>query len=348
LKYSMSLTTVDCPVCGPGPGRLLYEVDVEQAVRNFVLPEVDRERSARLRAHIEHLWGGPKCRQLRCDRCTLVFADPLVPGDRTFYELAYERTRYPGWKWEHEVTRQALVRRAQAPDRLTLLELGAGDGAFLQGITPELVRQEGVLATEFSDFGRHALVDAGFQCSDADLTELCTACGDRRFSVICLFQILEHLGNPVTVMGRLKDLSNADTQLFLSVPNDTFIRFIETHDTVLDMPPNHVTRGNVRALKALASRTGWRLADHRKDVNEPYSARALKFAKYRYLRTSQSPRSLANRVETLGVSRRLRLLRPVVAACYGVACLPDFLALRSGEYGSSQWACLESDGAGAS
>ena len=57
-----------------------------------------------------------------------------------FYDLAYERTRYPSWKWEHQLTldsiRQTILPQIHQPVRV--LEIGAGDGAFIQGIIPEV------------------------------------------------------------------------------------------------------------------------------------------------------------------------------------------------------------------
>src|SRR5687768_12175285 len=105
-KYTLQPKKIDCPSCSSFNGLVLYTVDSEQAAQHFVLNEVDLDRHRRLRGHIEALWAQSMCDIVRCTGCGFCFADPFVAGDARFYDLAYQRSSYPQWKWEYERTRE--------------------------------------------------------------------------------------------------------------------------------------------------------------------------------------------------------------------------------------------------
>src|SRR5512137_2893098 len=148
-----------CPACGESGGRTLYEVASAEAAQHYVLAEAEPERHRALEGHIRTLWGGSRCRVLACPVCGLCRADPLVAGDHHFYTLAYQRSHYPADKWEYRQTRRALA-ALPVPPR-SLLEIGAGDGAFLRSVVPSRFRPADVLATDFSDYGQRAITALG-------------------------------------------------------------------------------------------------------------------------------------------------------------------------------------------
>ena len=132
---------------------------------------------------------GDTCNIVRCDSCDFCYSSPYVAGDKDFYTLAFQRDHYPKWKWEHQMSYDVLTQR-QKPFRL--LELGAGDGAFIKRITPALTPKEQVLATEFSAYGSQQITDHGVRCLSQDIRGFSTTEPDTKFDAICLFQVLEH------------------------------------------------------------------------------------------------------------------------------------------------------------
>ena len=155
MLYDLISVKAVCPVCYSDHGLLLYSITSGQSAQHFILKEKDEEVFFKLQSHIEKLWKGYKCRIIRCENCSFCFADPFIGGDSAFYRLAYQNGAYPTGKWEHELTYETIkemVDNRQLTD-FTLLEIGAGDGAFVRRIAPSLTHKENIICTEYSDYG---------------------------------------------------------------------------------------------------------------------------------------------------------------------------------------------------
>ncbi len=326
-----------CPACGGDDLATVLEVGTAEAAQHFVLAEADPARHRELERHIRELWEGEHCRVLRCRGCGFGYAEPFVGGDATFYGLAYHRTHYPADKWEHRLTLQALAAGPARPR--SLLEVGAGDGAFLRRLSSGAFRPEDVFATEFSDYGRRAIRDLGVRCEAIDVRALPNE-HDGRYDVLCLFQVLEHLDRPDAVFQRLAALARGGASLFVGVPNDQRVDFFERHGALLDMPPNHLSRWTREALRLFGARHGWRLAEHRIEA-EPFLPFARRFLSYRYLRAAQRPGSMPNRIRRLPSSRLRLALDAAWVALTLPPAVPALLHLQRDAVGDSQWARFE-------
>jgi len=327
-----------CPACGATGARTLHTYTAAEAAQHFVLRETAPERHDALREHLHALWGGDACTVRQCPACGFAFADPHVAGDERFYTLAYERTGYPQEKWEYHVTEarvRALAAEAERP--LSLLEVGAGDGAFVRRLVPAVVPPAGVLCTEYSAYGRERIEGLGVRCVAEDVRALADP-HEGPFDVLCLFQVLEHLDGPDAVFAALARLAAPGAHLFVAVPNDRRIAFNEAHGSLPDMPPNHVGRWTRAAFEAVAARHPWRLLEH---AVEPPRARdqVLGHATYRYMRQRQRPGTLASRVERVSSRAMRRPLQAAAAGAYALGALgPIARLLRDPSLGDSQWA----------
>ncbi|MEZ4703262.1 MAG: class I SAM-dependent methyltransferase [Rhodothermales bacterium] len=341
-RYQLTPTPIECPACRGREGLLLYTVDAATAAQHYVLHEVHPERHRALEAHIATLWGQPACDLVRCARCGLVSADPYVAGDARFYDLAYERTGYPAWKWEFAQTRDALqrLRSEGALGDFTLLELGAGDGAFVRRIAPELIPPSHVLCTEYSPYGRDAIERLGVACRMQDVRALPLDEFAGRFDVICLFQVLEHLDRLDALFERFGQLSTPAGQVFIAVPNDARVTFNETHGSLLDMPPNHIGRWTRPAFEAIAGRHGWRVEAHAVEP-ERRRAQVARYITYRYMRKRQDSGAWANRIERIRPAPLRRGAQAAAAALYALGAWRQIAALvQTPGLGDSQWVHL--------
>lgn len=329
-----------CPACGGDDLATVLEVGTAEAAQHFVLAEADPVRHRELERHIRELWEGERCRVLRCRGCGFGHAEPFVGGDATFYGLAYHRTHYPADKWEHRLTLEALSYDTDRPR--TLLEVGAGDGAFLRRLPRGAFRPEDIFATEFSDYGLRTIRDTGIRCEATDVRAL-PAEHDGRYDVLCLFQVLEHLDQPGAVFQRLADLARGGASLFVGVPNDQRVDFFERHGALLDMPPNHLSRWTREALRLFGGRHGWRLVEHRVEA-EPFLPFARRFLSYRYLRAAQRTGSIPNRIRTLPSSRLRLALDAAWVALTLPSAVPTLVHLQRDAGGDSQWARFERAG----
>jgi SAM-dependent methyltransferase len=338
-RYALTPVEATCPVCNCGQAVRLYSVSVAQAAQHFVLREADPQRHAQLRANIEALWRQPDCHVLRCRRCGFGFAHPFVAGDEGFYSLVYSAATYPAGRWEHRATEQAL--RDLGRQDFRLLEVGAGEGAFLRRIAPALTPAANVVCTELSGAGRQALRAQGFHCLAVDIRDLDHAHYRARFEVICLFQVLEHLDRLDALFQSLTALAGPEALLFVSTPNPRRVEYHELNGALLDMPPHHIGRWSRNALETLGQRYGWALARHVIDPTDGFLARASNFLIYRFQRASHEPRSLANWLRRSPHRPLRRLTQLIGVALYGAAALPDATGLRAPRLGGTQWACLK-------
>jgi SAM-dependent methyltransferase len=294
-----------CPVCDSEEASLRYRVDSAEASQHFILREANAAEFARLQQEIEDLWKTSVCGVFQCSQCSFIYASPFVAGSLQFYTLAYKRESYPEWKWEFELTRstlEQLIGRDETKS-VKLLEIGAGDGAFLRSVSPRLVAKENILSTEYSEYGLNKIGRYGIDCRALDPRNIDSSYHGY-FDVICMFHILEHLDDLHSLFAKLRALVKPGGNLFIAVPNDGRIEFNEKNGALLDMPPNHIGRWNRKCFELVCSRHGWRVIDHRRESGKLLEV-LKEYSVYRYRRQSQSSRRLASRVETI-VSRPLR------------------------------------------
>lgn len=170
------------------------------------------------------------------------FHPPSSAGSPTLYaQLARFHWYHDTDRWEFET---ALPWLGEARN---LLEVGCGDGAFLDRLSRELdttligLELNGVTAERARAKGHHILQQA-VGC------EAVTALGP--FDAICSFQVLEHVADPADFLASLVSLLAPGGVLLLGVPNaDCFIRHIRTN--LLDLPPHHMSRWTAQTLASL-------------------------------------------------------------------------------------------------
>ena len=312
------------------------DADVAKALGAY---DCRSERYDRLRTSARRLWGGDSCFVVQCLSCGMHYADPFVAGDQTFYQLAYDSGEYPAWKWEHEQTRNALVRlirgHALRGGDFALLEVGAGDGTFLAGISPQLTRRESVLGTEYATAGIAGIRRRGFAASQGSLFELEARGLQGRYEVICLFQVLEHLASIDDFLASLGRLAAADAHIFLSVPAAGQREIADSMGIHLDVPPIHISRWTRSGLVALATRHGWFLAA---DATEPEDlpAKVRRVARGRVDGSRLGSWTNAIRNPVLR-----RSLKAAAAALLLAAQWRGLLRLRAPSCGLSYWAHLQ-------
>ena len=342
MKYSLQPVKASCPICRCHQAVQLYAITSSESASHFVPQVQDPERYERLKAHIEKLWYREVCEVVQCCQCLFCYAWPFRSGDATFYDLAYDRTKYPAWKWEHQQTldsiRQEILPTSKQP--LRVLEIGAGNGTFIRGIVPDVTTQHHVVCTEYSSFGVDCISQLGVMCYKQDIREIAHREAWEPFHVLCMFQVLEHQDHLDGLFETITRISTHDSHLYISVPNQKFIEFIETNDALLDMPPNHTGRWNANCFAIIGKRHGWTLISHRRETSEPFLSRARKYAIYRYMRKSQSNITFAALALRLRHRQLKKWIQGILTAWYSIGKLPAFYHLYSDIYASSQWVHL--------
>ena len=146
-----------------------------------------------------------------------------------------------------------------APRGGKLLDVGCGTGNFLAA-----ARKAGyeVCGTELDrDAARFAKDHVGLSdIFPLAISEFVQQHPDKTFDVVTFFEVLEHQATPAAFLEAIRRCVRSRGYIALSVPNRE--RWLTAPD-VLDYPPNHFLRWNVKALKRFLSAHGFEIVSLR-------------------------------------------------------------------------------------
>jgi SAM-dependent methyltransferase len=335
-KQIPSNSAIECPVCGSTALDELYSIDAVEATGHFLTQSRDPSRFESLRQHICTLWGQETCEIQQCRNCGFGFSQPYVAGDARFYGLAYERRSgdYPADKWEYRLALDKVVERIKTlgRDEIRLLEIGAGDGAFLRQVTPKLIPPKQVMCTEYSDYGAAQIRKLEVRVAQCDVRELDSP-NHGQFDVVCIFQVLEHMDRLAELFESIRSLTRPAALLLIGVPNPKRNHFNESRGGLLDMPPNHIGRWTESAFKAMASRHGWEIQDFALEPTNRLQS-WQQFSIDRHKRAAQQGIGLSAKVARLPrnvLSQGLGAAMVATQAIRSVPVLPKLLAQDMGD-----------------
>lgn len=245
-------TEISCPAClqiiTDGP---IETWTASDAADHFVAPSRNANRNQRLIRVLEHLWVGKACEVYECPTCGFGFGWPHRSGGADFYKISHEQAGYPTSRWEYSI---AANRASEVfPTGGMALDVGAGFGNFAKF----LPRGWRFHAVESTPFMRSALQARGHRTFDT-LDEAADA-APNSFSLIVLFQVIEHVAEFDAMLSTLRRLAAPGALLVISTPYgpDLPARFLATKCP--DMPPNHINRWTSQALGKAVARAGFRL-----------------------------------------------------------------------------------------
>jgi len=325
-----------CPLCKSSSYTVLQKFD-SKSTDSHIYGREQVSDELLLSDHVRKLWNSNECLFVKCDHCSLSYASPFISGDQFFYETVYgSALDYPSWKWEFDVTLANMQQVVSENEKLnhTLLEVGAGNGTFIKGVSNTL-KAESILTTEYSNAGKAAIDSLGIRCEKMELWELCDESNKNKFNFICMFQVLEHLDNLDKTFGALSFLCADQGYLFVAVPNNTHREYYEELGFVEDVPPTHISRWSEESFEWAASKYGWKLIDHRREPNKLYK-NISKYLSFKY-----SDYTLVKWVNGIKY-RMLRLsLRMLIFIPFLLFNITAFRRLNNKDLGVVQWVALQ-------
>lgn len=178
--------------------------------------------------------------KLCCAECDLIYYDPAIYGESALYEtLSKFPWYYEEEKWEFDEAIRYIIRFK--PN--SLLEIGCGSGVFLEKIQYLVNRVEGV------DINKDALEI----CKKKGLNVFLPSEQDGKlYDMVVLFEVLEHLDRPASMISSLVDMLNDNGVLIVAVPNPDGYLKASSAPVLLDMPPHHNTSWSVITFDFLA------------------------------------------------------------------------------------------------
>jgi SAM-dependent methyltransferase len=216
-----------------------------------------------------------------------------------------------------------------------LMEIGAGDGAFIKRISENILLKENILCTEYSDYGMKQIKNFGVKCLSEDVRNISNPELKASFDIICMFQVLEHMDRLEVLFQKLNWLMKNGASLFIAVPNSNRIEFNELNGALLDMPPGHIGRWNKKCFEEIGKQNGFYLKDYKVEESSFFSM-AKQFIIYRLLRKSQQGNSFENRIFRLKNRYLLRTMQVIGLAVHSIIAIPALTKINS-RLGGSQW-----------
>lgn len=197
-------------------------------------------------------------RLFQCETCALQFWDlrDALP-DRSWYDQAVDyEPRY--WRlfsslrdylqWNH-----FEVLRSLPAEPLSILDVGCGLGGFVAACQRAGHDAYGLDWSERAIAAGRAYFNAN-NLFNGTLEEFVRSSTRKKWDVVTLFEVLEHLEEPRPFISQIRELLRPGGRLMMSVPNRD--RRPNLHDS-MDYPPYHLTWWNTNALRAFLDNNGF-------------------------------------------------------------------------------------------
>jgi SAM-dependent methyltransferase len=178
--------------------------------------------------------------------CGLAFFDPMVAGDKAFYDELYVRLGEEGpWQGARvERTDYARVAAAVKPGE-KLLDVGCGPAGFARWVP-----QARYVGLEQSVDARKVAADVrGETIADH------AARHAGEYDVVCSFHVIEHVADPAGFAADMVRCLRPGGRLFLAAPSWPGA-MTDIPNFALNAPPHHLSWWTQDALRALAERVG--------------------------------------------------------------------------------------------
>ena len=215
---------------------IIREIDVEQ---------ICREWRVKFDVEVSPIFGQHQKLQLcHCPESDVQFFYPsdCLGGDEFYAELQKFPWYYLAEKWEHLATKKML------PTRGKILEVGCGTGGFLKTVI-DLGHE--ALGLEMNSEAIKSARERSLPVSNQSLGDIAEKHGEA-FDVVCHFQVLEHIAEPIPFLGDCLRCLKPGGLLMVGVPNQDGFLGISKHD-LLDQPPHHATKWSSHALQRLGN-----------------------------------------------------------------------------------------------
>jgi hypothetical protein len=168
------MVNINCPVCKHETVNFLFQVNKEEATRHFIIADKNNQKFFQLKKHLLDLWDSETCQVLQCQNYQFCYANPYIGGDEKFYDLTYAKNSYPQWRFEFTETLNVLtqiLKNELIKSEFQLLEIGAGDGAFLKKLVT-ILNTDLISATEYSESGIQQLNHIGVHTYKGDFRKI--------------------------------------------------------------------------------------------------------------------------------------------------------------------------------
>jgi 2-polyprenyl-3-methyl-5-hydroxy-6-metoxy-1,4-benzoquinol methylase len=168
------------------------------------------------------------------------FYPETIFGDNRFYQDLYQTI--PGYyhtnRWEHQKAKALL------PKNCSLLEVGCGDGFFLEYTKNVCSFSEGI---ELNSKAVETARAKSLNVSEQTIQEYAKM-NKKKFDVVCCFQVLEHIYDIKSFIKSMTNCLKLNGILIIAVPNNNPYLFKRDKHHFLNLPPHHAGLWNAESL----------------------------------------------------------------------------------------------------
>jgi 2-polyprenyl-3-methyl-5-hydroxy-6-metoxy-1,4-benzoquinol methylase len=191
--------------------------------------------------------------QFRCKGCGFLFFDPALAGNETFYQ----QLEGPGYFSPHRDEFERTLTFARTRGLRRVLDVGCGSGIFL-----DMARERGLLTfgVELNSKAAQQARKKGHTIFSHLLSDLNIEQTGGAFDLITLFQVLEHVPDPVKTLTEAATLLRPGGFTSVAVPSATGLANLAPMDPSM-WPPHHMSIWRVQDFHTLAQRLNLRLVE---------------------------------------------------------------------------------------
>lgn len=216
-----------------------------------------------------------------CRGCGLVMTNPrptaqaLTDFYRDHYRTYYQQVDRPSVEYIRKTrkderaaaTARFLLEQGVLPPSASVLDVGAAEGSILHALRQ---RQPDLRLTAVEPnprFGEFARTHAGCDV----VSDVALLAPERRFHVIILVHVLEHVAEPVEFLRALHQRLAPEGLLYIDVPDVEAYRGLEALHIA------HLYHFSARTLREILAKAGWapRLSQRHEPISHPPSIRVL-------------------------------------------------------------------------
>lgn len=140
-------------------------------------------------------------------------------------------------------------------NKLSILDVGCGNGNFLSSLNPAIFEKNGL---EINPQGIKICEEKGIKIYKKSIES--EDFGEKKFDVITLWHVLEHMENPTVLLKKVREILKDDGVLIIQVPNNESMGFKFGKENWFHLDsPRHLILPNRRTIRKACKNYGLKI-----------------------------------------------------------------------------------------